>query len=544
MKEMQGVLPDWLARRAALTPDVPALVAAAGTWTFRQLNEAAVVAARHLSTLPLWQQAVQSRGRDAPKGGFPADRGEGFPPRIALLMGNTPQFVVGVHALAKLGAVLVPLNTRLAAPELTWQLHDAGALMLVHDTAHAEQARAVAARLPNIHLLDAEKAGTFTPISRDERTVSSDEVSSDGDLEADLSLRRTISLKDLHSIVYTSGTTGRPKGALLTYGNFWFNVTASALNLGTVAGDKWLACMPLFHVGGLSILLRSVICGMTVLLHESFDAAAVNQAIDTEKVTLLSVVAVMLERMLAQRGERPYPDTLRAVLLGGGPAPAFLVERALALRMPVLSTYGLTEAASQVATMPPGEAPRRIGSAGKPLFPVSVRILPIQREQAGGTAAEVAVGEVGEIAISGPTVTAGYWNAPTETAAVLQDGWFRTGDLGFIDKEGFLYVVDRREDLIISGGENVYPAEIEAVLSKHGDIEEAAVVGIADDEWGQVPAAVIVVRKGSSLTEDDVRSFCRQRLAAYKVPRRVVFTVELPRNAAGKVSRPRLRELL
>lgn len=529
------VLPEWLGRRADLTPDVPALLSSSGTWTFRQLNEAAETVARSLSSLPgLPEEALspppgpQADARPLP-GPLPG-------PRVALLLSNSPQFVLWVHGLAKAGAVLLPLNTRLAPQELVWQLRDAGAVALVYDAAHAELAGAVARHIPHIQLINV----SATPANGGGGAATT----------GGRGLRADVHLDDLHSIVYTSGTTGRPKGAMLTYGNYWWSATASALNLGVMSDDRWLACMPLFHVGGLSILLRSVIYGMPVLLHKSFDAKAVNSAIDEQRVTLLSVVATMLERMLASRGDKPYPPTLRAVLVGGGPAPKPLLERAAHLGMPVLQTYGLTEAASQVATLAPDDALRKLGSAGKPLFPTRLRIVDVQEGVEARVGAEresdagARLGDVGEIAVAGPTVTPGYWNKAGETAAVLHDGWLHTGDLGFVDEEGYLYVVDRREDLIVSGGENVYPAEVEGILLEHADIAEAGVVGLSHARWGQAPAAVVVVRDGRRLSEAAVQAHCRERLAAYKVPTRVVFDNELPRNAAGKLLRRQLRERL
>jgi O-succinylbenzoic acid--CoA ligase len=326
-----------------------------------------------------------------------------------------------------------------------------------------------------------------------------------------------VDLDALHSIVYTSGTTGRPKGALLTYGNHWWSAVGSALNLGLLPEDRWLALLPLFHVGGLSVLIRSVVYGIPAIVLDRFDEAAVNRAIDEERATIVSVVAAMLRRMLAERGDRPYPPWLRCVLLGGGPAPRPLLEECARRGVPVVQTYGLTEAASQVATLTPEDTLRKLGSAGKPLMPTELRI------------------DRGEILVRGPTIGPGYWNRRTER----EDGWLRTGDLGWLDGEGYLYVLDRRADLIVSGGENVYPAEVEAVLLAHPLVEEAAVVGRADARWGAVPIAF--VRTRGAVSAEALRAFCRERLAGYKVPSEIRFVEALPRNAAGKLLRRELR---
>jgi O-succinylbenzoic acid--CoA ligase len=250
-------------------------------------------------------------------------------------------------------------------------------------------------------------------------------------------------------------------------------------------------------------------------------------------VTVVSVVSTMLARMLDARGERPYPAWLRAVLLGGGPAPRPLLERAAALGVPVVQTYGLTETDSQAATLAPADALRKLGAAGKPLLPTQIRI--------AGPDGEQSPGEVGEILVQGPTVTPGYWNRPNATAHTLRDGWLHTGDLGYRDADGYLYVVDRRDDLILSGGENVYPAEVEATLLAHPAVAEAGVIGIPDAQWGQAVQAAIVLRAGQAATVDELRAWCRERLAGYKVPRTIVFMESLPRNAAGKLLRRALR---
>jgi O-succinylbenzoic acid--CoA ligase len=342
-------------------------------------------------------------------------------------------------------------------------------------------------------------------------------------------LRDTIDLSDVYTVIYTSGTTGRPKGALLTYGNYWWSAVGSALNLGSHTGDRWLVVLPLFHVGGLSILVRAAIYGIPAVVHSSFDPVAVNRAIDEDGVTIVSVVSTKLQRMLDQRGNRPYPAALRCVLLGGGPAPQPLLEACAARGVPVVQTYGLTETASQVATLAPADALRKLGSAGQPLLPTELRI------------ASAGAMDVGEILVRGPTVMRGYINRPEETALALRDGWLHTGDLGYLDGEGYLYVVSRRHDLIISGGENIYPAEVESVLLVHPAVEEAAVFGLPDARWGHVPAAAVKLRGGMAASEAELIDFCRERLAGYKVPKLVRFTAALPRNAAGKLLREEIK---
>ena len=268
-------------------------------------------------------------------------------------------------------------------------------------------------------------------------------------------------------------------------------------------------------------------------MHDGFDPAAVNRAIDEDGVTIVSVVSSMLRRMLDARAGRPYPPTLRHVLLGGGPAPLPLLEECRRGGVPVVQTYGLTETASQAATLPPEDALRKPGSAGKPLLPTELRI-----ERDGRP---VPPGEAGEIVVRGPTVTPGYADRPEETARALRDGWLHTGDIGRLDDEGYLYVLDRRTDLIVSGGENVYPAEIEAVLAAHPAVAEAGVAGQDDARWGRVPVAFVALRPGAPpATPEGLIAFCRERLARYKVPARLYVVGALPRNAAGKLLRHKL----
>ena len=268
---------------------------------------------------------------------------------------------------------------------------------------------------------------------------------------------------DLHTLIYSSGTTGQPKAVRLTYGNHYFNAYASYRNFEAGPDDRWLAVLPLFHVGGLAIIWRGLFYGMPVVVHESFDPAAVNHAIDHEGVTVISVVTNMLARMLDQRQDKGYPASLRSVLIGGGPVPPPLLERCAAAGIPVVQTYGLTETASQAVTLAAGDALRKLGSAGKPLPGVELKISPKSDEEnqpAKAMKPRSRAASTGEILLRGGNVTPGYEGRPEETARAWRDGWFHTGDIGRVDEEGYLYVLDRRSDLIISGGENIYPAEL------------------------------------------------------------------------------------
>lgn len=500
-------LPDWLAYRAATTPDRDAIISKGSKWSFAELNTDASRVALRLAGL----------------GARPGDR-------IAALLHNSVSAAVLVHAVLRLGVTLVPLNIRLTDSELAWQLGDSGARLLIVDDRTSDLGIRVQQGRPelSIAVVDAVDAGML----RDEAGKVSD--------ESTIALRFEHEPDSVLAIIYTSGTTGRPKGAMLTVGNFWWSAIGSALNIGSRDDDRWLVCLPLFHVGGLSIILRAAICGFAAVIHDGFDAGAVNRALDEERITIVSVVAVMLERMLDARYDRPYPSELRCVLLGGGPARGALLERCASAGIPVAPTYGLTETTSQIVTMAPEDMLRRPGSAGRPLYPNELRIVT-------GNGSDALPNEPGEIIVRGPVVMAGYAGQPEATAAAVVDGWLRTGDIGHIDADGYLHVLERRDDLIITGGENVYPAEVESALLDHPMVAEAAVVGVTDEKWGQKVVAIVrlVETAGASATDAAaaLMSHCASRLARYKVPAEFRIAAEpLPRTASGKLRRAELRE--
>ena len=487
---------DWLRHRAFSNPDRLALITGNIQLSFAALDQ-------HVDQAADWL----------------AGQGVSQGAHIALHLPNSLAFVELVHAISRIGAVLVPINLRLTPDEIAWQLSDVEASMLITSDPADDLRSAIVERVPGtrIHAIDPHNPD-FRAISHDRSPV----------------FHYYHDARDIHAIVYTSGTTGRPKGALLTYGNHWWSAIGSGLNLGIHTNDRWMAVLPLFHVGGLSILMRSVIYGITVVVHETFDPAKVNESIERDRVTIISVVSTMLRRMLVDQEASQYPDWLRCVLLGGGPAPRPLLEECARRNVPVTQTYGLTESASQIATLPPDEALLKLGSAGKPLYPNELAISSDDRWAAPG--------EPGEIVVRGPIITAGYYGRPDATSSAFRDGWFHTGDAGYLDQDGYLYVLDRRDDLIVTGGENVYPAEVEAVLSGHPDIVEAGIVGIADEEWGQRVVGLITCTDESRLEPNAIRSWCREFLAGYKAPVELRFTSRpLPRNAGGKLLRRQIR---
>ena len=521
---------DWLALRAASSPDHIALIDGERRWRYAELNE--------------WAADMAGRLRSA---------GVQAGDHVAVLMPNRPAYVCAVHALARLEAVLVPLNARLTSGELRWQMDRADCAFLLC----SRETQGVGLQIADCKLQIPQSQSAICDLQSAiesgsergagvRRILSVDRTEQPG-VEAldDLPARaagfrrgRRVDLDAVQCIIFTSGTTGRPKGAMLTYRNHLASATASAFRLGTLPGDRWLACMPLYHVGGLAIVLRCCLYGTTLVLHDGFDPVAVNSALDTDAVTLISLVPTMLRRLLEARGERPFPESLRCVLLGGAAAPATLVERSLALGVPVATTYGLTEAASQVATATPDQVRRKAGSfsagaghfVGRPLMFSRVRI-------AGADDHDQPPGEIGNIEVRGPTVMAGYHRRPEATREALRKGWLRTGDMGYLDADGDLWVVQRRADLIVTGGENVYPAEVERVILEHPGVEAACVIGVEDEEWGQRVVAVVVAADGADLTDAELAAFCRGRLAGYKQPRVYRFVTSLPQTASGKVQR-------
>jgi O-succinylbenzoic acid--CoA ligase len=336
------------------------------------------------------------------------------------------------------------------------------------------------------------------------------------------------------AILFTSGTEAAPRAVVLTHGNFFWSALASARNLGVRANDLWLLTLPLHHVGGLSILTRSAYYGTAALIQERFDPEAVNEAIDREGVTLVSLVPPMLERMLDARGARPYPDTLRAALLGGGFSPPELLQRAAELGMRALPTYGMTETTSQVTTLSPREWPDGLRTAG--------RSLPfVELEVRGPQGPVLAPDEEGEIYVRGPVVAPAYFDDDPGNKTPFGKRWFHTGDFGAWDRSGRLCVLDRRVDRVVVGGENVSPAEVEEALRLHPAVADACVVSFPAGSNGQSVAAAIVLRTGAKVTLEELREHAGRSLASFKLPRWISFVDALPRSATGKLLRREVR---
>lgn len=476
--------PNWLLQRAKLTPGRVGLSYEDKQWTFLEILDEALLQAGCLLTAGVKRKS-----------------------RVAILSSSHPQLVFGIHACLQLSNELVMLNERLSESEILYQIEDADPDIILVDDKYKE--KVLKTGKPVISWGELKQ---LRPLRVE--------------LETEWPLDRTI------TIMYTSGTTGFPKGVRQTVENHTVSATGSAFNMGVSPDDVWLCTTPIFHISGFSILVRSLLYGMCVRLYQKFDLLPIVDELTAGKVTRMSVVAVTLERILSeldQRNVKVHPN-FRTMLAGGGPIPSDYLNRAIDKGISILQTYGMTETSSQAATLAPEDAIRKLGSAGKPLFLTQIRIEGAARPN-----------EEGEICVRGGNVTPGYVGRNAERSAQI-DGWLHTGDIGYIDEEGYLYVVDRRSDLIISGGENIYPAEVENVLVKHPNVREAGVCGIDDSEWGQVPAAFVVLK--GEVGEEELRAFARTSLAGYKVPKIIKFVEELPRNASNKLMRRKLHELL
>lgn len=478
---------NWLTKRAHLTPNRVAVVAGQTSYTFSKLAQVVAQEAAGLQT------------------NWPSQ-----PKRVAVLTTNSLAGYVTILALQQLGIEMVLLNRRLSAAELRYQIQDAHVAHLLVDDDFPE------ATLQTL----AVAYWRFTTITSEDALADACEV----DLDA------------VTSIMYTSGTTGAPKGVLQTYGNHWYSATGSALNLGLQAADRWLAVVPIFHISGLSILMRGLIYGMTVELVDKFDAQLVNERLLSGEVTTISVVPTMLQQLLANLSERVYPAALRTILLGGGPTDLTTLQRAQTAHANVIQSYGMTETASQIIALDMADAPRKIGSAGKPLFPVQLKIgsseTPFDQREAG---------ESGTIWVQTPTLTPGYLNLPDKLAADMHEGWFKTGDFGYVDAEGFLFIQGREGDMISSGGENIFPDEIEKTYAALPNLTQIGVVGVPDARWGAVPVAFV---QGENLTRAELVAFGRENLAHYKVPQKFYVAQSWPMTASGKLQRTKLREQL
>jgi fatty-acyl-CoA synthase len=448
--------------------------------------------------------------------------------RVAFIGFNQPAFFETMFAAARLGAIFVPLNFRLTGPELEYIIGDAGVHTLVADSAHRGVIDGIRTKLP-----------CKTYLSADANAADWPSLATFAAKASPLAKGEPIGTGEVAIIMYTSGTTGRPKGAMLTHDNIWWNNSMSLLTIDSHETDATLVVAPLFHIGGLNVTtLTAFQKGAHVILHRGFDPARWIEDIAKYKVTTAFAVPAMLLAVSQNPAfESADLSSLRTIICGGAPVPEPLLQLYAKCGVPIDQGYGLTETAPMVTFLTREWGAAKLGSAGRPGFFIDVALAGADGKLLHEPGAR------GEVLCRGPNVMKGYWNKPEATAAAIDaEGWFHTGDVGYFDADGFLYICDRVKDMIISGGENIYPAEVEAVLYAHPAIAEVAVLGQPDDKWGEAVVAVAALKPGASLALEELRAWGGERLARYKLPSRLETIEALPRNPAGKVLKFELRE--
>jgi O-succinylbenzoic acid--CoA ligase len=507
--------PDWLRWRSSVSPQALALKVGSLEWSYRELQE-------KVSAL---SGVLLSRG---------IERGC----RVAFLMSPSEHYVALVHAVARLGAVAVPLNHRGSTPELLSQLRDSGPSLVVYDDA----LRAKAEELKGRELgrpLDARRWGRVSDVVADATSRSRDPVVGD-----------RLDTSAPHAIIYTSGSTGAPKGVELALSNLMWNAVSVGFRVGASAEDRWLLCMPLFHVGGYTIVFRSVLHGSGIVLHPRFEPERVSMSLDDDGITLASFVPTMLTDVLEARKGKPLDPRVRLIFVGGGRPPARLLAAIKKRRLPVLLTYGMTETCSQVAVSNDWTSSR--GPAYNPVLPSEIAVM---RSAGRGRVVLASPGEVGEVAVRGPTLFRGYWRKPALARARFKGDWFLTGDMGVLQPSnrahgpatGGVMILGRKEETIVSGGEKVFSAEVESALREHPAVKDAVVFGVDDAKWGQRVVAVVEAKAESHdgpLSASELSAFLGERLGRYKIPKQYHFWAALPRTPTGKPRRAEVRLLI
>ncbi|MCT3208693.1 o-succinylbenzoate--CoA ligase [Limosilactobacillus reuteri] len=420
--------------------------------------------------------------------------------RVGLLATNTLMSYKLALAIMCSGRTIVWLNWRLAGEELERQIKDSGLQLCLVENPLWRSGMTNPFKSYSAFLITNADPGELIPVFKSNWVAS---------------------------IMYTSGTTGKPKGVLQTFGNHFYSAVSSALNLGLSSADKWLCVAPIFHISGFSIIMRGLIYGMTVRLVEKFRAEEIERILANETVTIMSVVPFMLKKLIQQQNKTNthYNSAFRCMLLGGGTIDRETLKTCLQRSIPVVQCYGMTETCSQIIALRSADALLKLGSVGQPLFSTQLKL-----------------SKDGEILLKTPALTPGYLNLPDKLPSKMIDGWYRTGDIGHLDKEGYLYIDGRADEMLISGGENIFPQEVEQVYQRYPQINEVAVVGQTDPVWGQVPVAFVVSDRRLSTTK--LMNYGYEHLARYKVPQHYIFVSELPKNASGKIRRFMLREKL
>lgn len=499
--ENQG-LGAWITKRRVKARDTAALIFGDLTLTYAELDERVNRLAHSLAA------AGVTKGT-----------------RVAYLGENHPAFIEVFFASAELGALFVPLNTRLAPPELHYALEDSGSTVLFHSAALADVASKAAMGLDiELHVADVPGAGSLEGL-----------IAAGAPEFIDVA----VDLDDPAIILYTSGTTGHPKGALLLHRNLTWNCFNVLVDYDVTSSTVALMISPMFHVAALGMGVFPVLLqGATLVLEEAFDPERVLELVPRHRITMMSGVPTTYQ-MLAQHERFSSTDlsSLQSMTCGGSAIPLRIMEQYEAHGLSFTMGYGMTETAPATTVVPAIWSRDKAGSAGLPLFFTDVRVV----DEDGN---DVPVGDVGEIVIRGNNVIEQYWNKPEASKASFLDGvWFKSGDMGYFDADGFLFIADRLKDMIISGGENIYPAEVEQIIAELPHVTSVALIGVADEKWGEVPRAIVTLTASSSLSFDEMRAHLDNRVARYKMPKSLIVVDEMPRTASGKIKKADLRKL-
>jgi len=503
---MQGI-GFWLTKREWLNGDREALVDRGRRLTYRQLN-------RRVNRLAAWLSKVGLKQGD----------------RCAYLAYNGIEIVELIFAAAKTGVILVPLNWRLAVKELAFILSDSGTEILFFD---AEFEKTIEALKKEKGLNIKRKVVIGGQVQEGEPYEEA--LAQGSDEEPDMTER--VTLDTPHIIMYTAGTTGLPKGAVLTRGCSFWNAINLELDMYFHPMDRDLLVLPMFHIGGIGLFTLPMIhVGGTVVIQRTFEAGETLRLLRDEKITLFFAVPAIFLFLIQHPGFSAEAfKSVRLVMSGGAPLPVSLVRRYHDAGVVLQQGFGMSEAAPSISTLRRDMALKKAGSIGRALFHLEARVVDENLE-------DVLPNEIGELVIRGPNVMKEYWKRPEATKEAFAGGWFHSGDMARMDEDGDLYIVDRKKDMFISGGENVYPAEVENAVFELPQVAEVAVIGVRDEKWGEVGRAVVALKAGATLSETQILDFLKGRLAKYKVPKSIVFVDQLPRNAAGKVLKNQLRE--
>ncbi|GIN84718.1 acid--CoA ligase [Heyndrickxia sporothermodurans] len=489
---MKGIA-YWIEKWACINPDRIAIITEQEQITYRELEKKVRSTASYL------------------KNHLDVKRGE----RIAILSQNRMEYVVLLFAIAKIECIAVPLNIRLTANELIFQLNDSETSLLIAEEPFMEMARSLqddtqVKNLVNIEqfaVMELIEHGSFHSINESAPFI----------------------------ICYTSGTTGKPKGAVLSQNNMFWNAINNMLAIDLTSNDRSIILLPLFHIGGIGLFaFPTLFSGGTIVIPGKFEPVKVLSMIEEHQITIVMGVPTIHQALLnCPAFQTTNLQSVRWFYNGGAPCPYEIIKAFVDNGFLFGQGFGMTETSPSLFMLTKEDAIRKMGSIGKPVIYSEYKLIDTQGNV-------VDPGEVGELVVRGPNVMKEYWKRPEATNEAIKDGWLFTGDLAKVDGEGFLYIVGRRKEMIISGGENIYPLEVEQVISQLSDINEVAVVGVPDSKWGEVPTAFAVKAKESNMTQEDVLEHCKRLLAKYKIPKEIIFLEELPKNATGKIQKNHL----